>query len=186
MTHSMSSTISPQRCSSTSDETAGLGGERRHENSTNSALEDEDGDENPSYGSGVYMPVEEGDEATEVRTLPSPSPPSRQEMLEHNITHWPFGRWCKHCIAGKAKASKHSSSGGLSSNEIPVVSMDYAFKKKALLKSKKTSKHNMKGITMMRPKQSCWSFEKRNRGFAQRYLFPEKVWTLMTGALRRR
>ena len=72
------------------DETSGHGGEKRNENSTNSALEDGIGDEDPSDGYGPCMPVEEGDEATQVRTLPSPSPPSRQEMLEHNITHWPF------------------------------------------------------------------------------------------------
>ena len=53
-------------------------------------------------------------------------PPSRQEMLEHNITHGPFGNWCRHCVAGRAKANKYSPSGGKSASEVPVVSLDYA------------------------------------------------------------
>ena len=35
----------------------------------------------------IVSPVEESDEAVTAKVLPSPSPPSRQEMLEHNITH---------------------------------------------------------------------------------------------------
>ena len=31
------------------------------------------------------------------------------------------------CVAGKAKADKHSASGGLAGSEAPVVRMDYAF-----------------------------------------------------------
>ena len=73
------------------------------------------------------LPMEEGDESVAMKVLPSPSPPSRQEMLEHNLTHWPFRSWCTHCVAGKAKASKHSSSGATSESEVPVISMDYAF-----------------------------------------------------------
>ena len=73
------------------------------------------------------LPVEEGEEATNLRVIPSPTPPSRQEMLEHNLTHWPFRSWCKHCVAGKAKASGHRSSGNTGSSEVPVISMDYAF-----------------------------------------------------------
>ena len=59
--------------------------------------------------------------------MSSPSPPSRQEMLEHNISHMPFRSWCPHCVAGKAKANKHIHSGGLEASETPVVSMDYMF-----------------------------------------------------------
>ena len=73
------------------------------------------------------LPVEEGDEAIDLKLLPSPSPPSRQEMLEHNLTHWPFRSWCKHCVAGKAKATKHSQSGATAASEVPVISIDCAF-----------------------------------------------------------
>ena len=94
---------------------------------------DGDGNEKSETNQSVRMngrhclPVEEGEECIPVKVLPSPSPPSRQEMLEHNLTHWPFRSWCRHCVAGKAKASKHSSSGAMSESEIPIISMDYAF-----------------------------------------------------------
>ena len=72
-------------------------------------------------------PVEESEEAITAKVLPSPSPPSRQEMLEHNITHVPFRNWCPHCLAGKAKSMKHMQGAGLGVSETPVVSMDYMF-----------------------------------------------------------
>ena len=47
------------------------------------------------------LPVEEEtSESISMKVLPSPCPPSRQEMLEHNLTHWPLRSWCKHCVAG--------------------------------------------------------------------------------------
>ena len=73
------------------------------------------------------MPVEDAEEAVRVKVIPSPNAPSRQELLEHNITHMPFRSWCPHCVAGKAKANKHVHSGGLEGSETPVVSMDYMF-----------------------------------------------------------
>ena len=78
-------------------------------------------------GDKSMSPVEEADEAVTARVLPSPSPPSRQEMLEHNITHMPFRSWCPHCMAGKAKAMKHIQGAGLGVCETPIVSMDYMF-----------------------------------------------------------
>ena len=77
--------------------------------------------------SSPCLPVEEGEEAVEIKVLPSPTPPSRQEMLEHNLTHWPFRSWCKHCVAGKAKASGHRITGNTGANEVPIISTDYAF-----------------------------------------------------------
>ena len=77
--------------------------------------------------SQTMSPVEESDEAATAKVLPSPSPPSRQEMLEHNITHMPFRNWCPHCLAGKAKSTKHMQGAGLGVNETPIISMDYMF-----------------------------------------------------------
>jgi len=75
----------------------------------------------------MMSPVEESDEAVTAKVLPSPSPPSRQEMLEHNITHMPFRNWCPHCLAGKAKSTKHMQGAGLGVSETPIISMDYMF-----------------------------------------------------------
>ena len=88
---------------------------------------DEDMNEEDATKFNQCMPLEDTDEAIKVKVMSSPSPPSRQEMLEHNISHMPFRSWCPHCVAGKAKANKHVHSGGLEASETPVVSMDYMF-----------------------------------------------------------
>ena len=38
-----------------------------------------------------------------------------------------FRSWCAHCVRGKAKANKHSITGGSEASDIPIVSFDYAF-----------------------------------------------------------
>ena len=48
-------------------------------------------------------------------------------MLEHSITHFPFRSWCVHCVKGKCKSSKHSSTGGTEDSAVPIVGFDYAF-----------------------------------------------------------
>ena len=86
-----------------------------------------DEEKDDAKAKGQCMPVEDADEAVRVKVISSPSPPSRQELLEHNISHLPFRSWCSHCVAGKAKANRHVHSGGLEASETPVVSMDYMF-----------------------------------------------------------
>ena len=66
-------------------------------------------------------------EDVRMRPVKSPSAPSRQEVLEHSLTHYPFRSWCPHCIRGRAKATKHVSTGGVDESTVPVVGSDYAF-----------------------------------------------------------
>lgn len=66
-------------------------------------------------------------EGTPAKVLRSPSAPSRQDMLEHSVTHFPFRSWCIHCVKGKCKSSKHSSAGGAEESAVPIVGFDYAF-----------------------------------------------------------
>ena len=61
------------------------------------------------------------EEGAPVRPLKSTSTPSRRELLEHSLTHYPFGSWCPHCVKGKSKANRHSSTGGVEESEVPVV-----------------------------------------------------------------
>ena len=70
---------------------------------------------------------EEVEEGTPAKVIRSPSAPSRQEVLEHSITHFPFRSWCVHCVKGKCKSSKHSSTGGAEESAVPIVGFDYAF-----------------------------------------------------------
>ena len=63
---------------------------------------------------------DEVEEAATAKLLKSPSAPSRQEMLEHSLNHYPFRSWCIHCVKGKSKSSKHSTTGGMEESSVPV------------------------------------------------------------------
>ena len=71
---------------------------------------------------------EESNESEKPNMVRSPATPSRQEVLEHNITHCPFRDWCADCVSGKCKASPHLvASREAVESEVPVVAFDYAF-----------------------------------------------------------
>ena len=65
-----------------------------------------------------------------VRSLPKPIEPSRKHREIHELTHYPFESWCRHCVRCKASNAPHRSlhwkaqGGGA---QVPVVSGDFAF-----------------------------------------------------------
>ena len=52
---------------------------------------------------------EEEEEGNVPRRLRDPRKPSQAEVDEHNIKHYPFREWCRHCMDGKDKIT---STGG--------------------------------------------------------------------------
>ena len=62
-----------------------------------------------------------------IRAMKAPAPPSRQEVLEHNILHCPFRAWCPECVAGKCKSKPHVTKKGEEEQSVPLVAFDYAF-----------------------------------------------------------
>ena len=72
----------------------------------NEVHESEDLDEN-----GIMRP----------KLLTSPHTPTKQERMEHDITHFPFRSWCEHCVRGKSKAAGHFYTPDKSENRIPIV-----------------------------------------------------------------
>lgn len=56
----------------------------------------------------------------------APYIPTRQEKLEHEVTHFPYRTWCEHCIKGKAKSNPHMYESGRVDG-IPVIGLDYCF-----------------------------------------------------------
>ena len=62
-------------------------------------------------------------------TLSTPYTPSKQERIEHELTHVPYRSWCPHCVRGKAVAMghDHKSHETEEDREIPVIGLDYAF-----------------------------------------------------------
>ena len=67
-----------------------------------------------------------------VRALPRPVAPTRAEREAHEVCHLPYATWCQHCVVGCSqndphrKLKKHDDE-----NVVPVVSIDFAFAKKA-------------------------------------------------------
>ena len=53
----------------------------------------------------------EEEEARAVNAPPIPCTPSLKEVLEHRLTHLPYRSWCPHCVRGKGRNDRHTSSG---------------------------------------------------------------------------
>ncbi len=62
----------------------------------------------------------------EATSFKAPSEPTQQERLRHNLTHYPFKPWCKHCVFGKGKIIPHRST---SRSYLPVVMFDFTHPK---------------------------------------------------------
>ena len=58
------------------------------------------------------------------KIAPDPGQPTRQQLAEHRITHWPFRSWCKWCVMGRARGTPHAPSGG---SAIAIIGLDYFF-----------------------------------------------------------
>ena len=63
--------------------------------------------------------------------LNAPYSPSRQERMEHEVSHLPFRSWCAHCVRGKSKSRGHYAHSDEDSS-IPVIGFDYAFLSKEM------------------------------------------------------
>ena len=59
----------------------------------------------------------------------TPTEPTKQDILEHNLTHLPFRSWCPCCVAAKAKQWPHRKAAPKGEDEetAPSIHMDYWF-----------------------------------------------------------
>ena len=63
-----------------------------------------------------------------VRALPKPVEPTRKQREIHELTHYPFESWCRHCVRCKASNAPHRSLHWHGQGvQVPVVSGDFAF-----------------------------------------------------------
>ena len=72
------------------------------------------------------------DEARHPAMPRNPGRPTRIEWEEHQLLHWPYRSWCKHCVRGKAHASPHKTKSEQEREErrdsgIPTISYDHCF-----------------------------------------------------------
>ena len=113
-------TVRPLKCSSTPGRDGS--GNSRGKEVERQCHKDED-----KANKNVMSFEEDSEEALRPKGVMAPSSPSRQERLEHDLTHLPFRSWCEFCVKGKCKADQHRATGQLAESEVPVVSFDYAF-----------------------------------------------------------
>ena len=77
--------------------------------------------------SGEDEPVRE--EGQIARRVARPPQPSKEEALQHELTHIPFRSWCQHCVKGKSKNLPHRRlpAGRKEERQVPIISMDYMY-----------------------------------------------------------
>ena len=76
---------------------------------------------------------EQGSVKTNVPTpkaLPEVYEPTAQEIAQHSLTHLPYRRWCKFCVAARMANVPHWSVLPFS-RDVPLLVMDYCFLKHA-------------------------------------------------------
>ena len=61
------------------------------------------------------------------KSLNAPYTPSRQERVEHDLTHCPYRSWCEHCVHGKGVSHGHFQRQPDEESSIPLIGVDYAF-----------------------------------------------------------
>ncbi len=64
------------------------------------------------------------DEVEAVKIAPDPGQPTRRQVEEHRMTHWPYRSWCRWCNLGRGRGFQHRKSNG---SVIPIVGFDYFF-----------------------------------------------------------
>ena len=76
----------------------------------------------------------EGTDVEEVRQPRAPLVPGRptkREIEDHSVCHWPFRSWCRHCVRGRAQGSPHRSRSELDREHSrlghPTISLDHCF-----------------------------------------------------------
>ena len=59
--------------------------------------------------------------------LMEPHLPSRQEVMEHDLTHVPYRSWCADCVRGKSVSQAHHMVKNKEDSATPLIGVDYAF-----------------------------------------------------------
>ena len=98
--------------------------------SSETVVEEKSGDEDYEKGIEEIIDAEGSDEEVEAgarkaEKMVNPWPPTRDEVMEHEITHLPYRNWCKHCIRGRGTEASHRRQ--LEEPNIPELHMDFMF-----------------------------------------------------------
>ena len=63
--------------------------------------------------------------AQRARAMPAPAQPTKQEQLEHVLTHLPYRSWCPICVKSKGRANNHTRQF----SKLPVIQVDFTYVK---------------------------------------------------------
>ena len=61
-----------------------------------------------------------------VKKMQSPLLPSAKEIDEHNLTHFPYRSWCRHCVRGRGKEASHVKAQN-EPGDVPEFHFDWCF-----------------------------------------------------------
>ena len=57
-----------------------------------------------------------------------PATPTQEEILEHEVTHWPYRAWCRYCVAACGRRDAHPSCGAEGRDDgVATLAVDYCF-----------------------------------------------------------
>lgn len=106
------------------DLTSGKDGKQEDDDDDAERKEDE---EEENYEEDLVCEPCGGNDYIKPKTIRVDHTPSRQEVEEHMLSHFPFKAWCKHCVKGKAKGKLHRRIKDTEKYTKAIVSMDYMF-----------------------------------------------------------
>ena len=90
----------------------------------------EDGDQR-DRSTEVNVEEQIEDEARQPNVPLSIGRPTKREMEEHCVSHWPFRSWCRHCVRGRAVSSSHrrktAEAEEFARDRVPTISVDDCF-----------------------------------------------------------
>ena len=79
----------------------------------------------------VLPPPEPHEEGRVPRVRPDPIKPTARERAEHNITHYPYRSWCRHCLRGRGASRPHGKRSEedkeFSKGRVPTISLDHCY-----------------------------------------------------------
>ena len=76
-------------------------------------------------GIEVYPEDETENGSRTVKKVQDPREPSKEERVQHGMTHLPYRSWCRHCVRGRGKQMPHQA--GSQEMSMSEVHMDFAF-----------------------------------------------------------
>ena len=69
--------------------------------------------------------VEAEEEGQPVNSLPTPNMPTQSERDEHDLKHYPYRSWCKHCVEGRGIEMRHRVGDDHSCRGAAIVAFNY-------------------------------------------------------------